>query len=149
MAIDLSDYTSRALGMPMHFWQRDLPAFSPKDLVRKPGGGARSAADIAYEIVQENLASAKMLRGEDPGPYPGFPVCPPEMANAASLVAAIEASVEEVRAAVGDPEREVQTPEGTRTAFSLAMFVKFHMEYHVGQINLLHTPYGDTESYWS
>lgn len=148
VAIDLSAYLVRALNMPLHFWKRDLVAFSPENLVRKPGPDVRSAAEIACEIVQENLASAKMLRGEDPGPYLGFPDCPPEMASADRLVEAITASVEEILAAVGDPEREVVTSEGTRTAFDLALFVKFHMEYHVGQINLLHTLYGDTKVHW-
>lgn len=148
MPIDLAASLARSLNSALGMWAKDLPAFSPEDLVRRPGGKARSAADIAYEIVQENAASAKMLRGEDPGPYPGFPVCPPEMANTENLLAAIEASVAEILAAIGDPEREIQTPDGPMTAFAHATFVKFHMDYHVGQLNLLHTLYGDAKIHW-
>ncbi len=148
MALDLTAYLTRAFTGYLRMWKKDLPAFSPEDLTRRPGPDARSAADIAYEIVVENRASAMFLRGEDPGPYNGFPVCPPEMANAERLVEAISASVDEILAAVGDPERMIVTHDKTETAFEHALFVRFHMDYHLGQINLLHTLYGDTKIHW-
>jgi hypothetical protein len=135
--------------MTVDLYRKDLHAFAPNDLIRSPGAPARSAADIVFEVILNNRRASRRLRGEDAGPGPGFPPCPPELQSAEALSTEIADSCEELLAAVGlDPFRMIEYPGGSEIALSYGEFAVLHMQYHLGQLNYLQTVFGDAEIHW-
>lgn len=53
------------VGMAVHTLSKDLEAQGDK-VAQSPARGARSAADIVWEVAFNNRRGAKHLRGEDP-----------------------------------------------------------------------------------
>jgi len=136
-------------GMAVHTLSKDLEALGDK-VAQSPAPGARSAADIVWEVALNNRRGAKRMRGEEPGEPVGFPPCPPEMANSGALAKELKESVDELLAAVGDdPLRIVEYPGGQEPALSYAQFLVIHMMYHLGQLNYIQVLFGDHEVHWS
>ncbi|RYG45626.1 DinB family protein [bacterium] len=149
MALDLHALLSNRLRETTTLWAKDLRAHRPEELTTKLGEGARSPADIAWECVLTNRRLAMRMRGEEPFNLDGFPSCPPESANATSLIRALSESSDELLAAAGeDMAREITYPGGSESVFSYAEFAAMHMMYHLGQINYIQTLYGDPAVHW-
>jgi hypothetical protein len=130
-------------------YRKDLAAMGDR-VTQSPAPGARSAADIVWEVVQNNYRGAKRIRGEDPGPTVGFPTCPAEFANPESLAKEIKASADTLLDAVGeDPMRTVTYPGGSESALEYVEFMVHHMMYHLGQLNYIQVLFGDAEIHWS
>lgn len=133
----------------------DLLALPDDRVAVSPGGNARSAADFVYEVAFVNRRMAARLRGETPAPasIDGWIVAPPEFQQKPALAAEVEASVEELIAAL-----DTHTPDGIEhpvkfgdadwTVFDAALFIARHMNYHDAQLNYLQAFYGDMDVHW-
>ena len=130
-------------------WAKDLSAHQDEAFLTPTGPHVRSAADFTYEVVHINRRLAARIRGDVLGPFTGFPTCPDDLKSREALATALRESVDEILEAVGDPEREINMPDGSiETPISLAVFAANHMYYHLGQLNLIQVSYGDTTFHW-
>jgi hypothetical protein len=131
----------------------DLGALNDDDLAASPGGSARSPLDFTYEVALVNQRVAARLRGEDVGPWPfsdsEWAKAPAEFRSRDSLVEYLSGSVDTVLSALGDANREVVLPSGSKSAFEVAMMVVLHMEYHMAQLNYLQSMKGDAKVHWT
>lgn len=134
----------------------DLNAMPEDSLDRSPGGKARTAFDLTFEVVELNRIVAGRARGEQT-PFDdseGWTRAPESYKNKATAIADFEDSVQQLVDALAHASDEalaasVETPFGDVTLARLAEIVPRHIMYHSGQLNYIQTWLGDEVFHWN
>ncbi len=148
---DLRDHAVKQLREAVAVYKSDLLALPVDALGVSPGGAARAPFDFTYEVIVVNQRVVSRLKGEDPGPWPfeGWATAPADMRDATKLIEALEATANDVDAAlVGDIRRPVAMGSETKEAYQMAYFAGMHVMYHDAQLNQIQGLLGDTEMHW-
>ena len=134
------------------FYVNDLTALSEEALSTSFAGNARVPYDFTYEVVIVNQrVTARLTTGVVPAwPFgDGWATAPDDFKSKEVAIAAVNASVDEILAAVGDDvTRMITTSEGEKPAFDLALFAGMHMMYHDAQLNYVQSLHGDAAMHW-
>ena len=147
----LKEFTQRTKA----FLVNDLKAIPAEKQNTCPGGCAHTALYMVAECAAVNSMIAKTLRGEEVNR-------PPQAEREAFLksfdsetkaLAFLEQETENLLAAIDTLDENtlaerVQTPIGERSRYGLAEIPAFHMGYHDGQLNYIHTLHDDHEMHW-
>ena len=152
---DFKAKATDAISKARTFYLDDLAALSEDQLLKSPGGCARTPADFTYELVVINRRITMRLKGQDPGPYPfeGWITAPAEYTNKEAIIRDFDSStkeLEEALAAIPEDEmlRTIQLPNDTTTPYDLVTFCATHIGYHDAQLNFLQTLHDDKEVHW-
>lgn len=137
-------------------YSSDLNAMPEDALDQSPGGKARSAYDITYEVVELNRIVAGRARGEQT-PFDGsegWTRAPESYKNKAAVIADFEDSITQLVDALTGVNEEtmstpVETPFGALPLARLAEIVPRHIMYHSGQLNYIQTWLGDEVFHWN
>ncbi len=136
--------------------QADLNAMTEEMLCSCPGGKARCAYDLVFEMSMLNRAVANNLRGESGGlPSPeGWVRAPREYHVKSSAIKDLGDSTDELLSAFESvPEeklaQEIDTPIGKMTIGRLMTIMGAHLMYHSGQLNYIQTIHGDDAFHWA
>lgn len=150
---DLKDYMRKSLESTRDTYLKDLEAMSPELLTASPGGSARSAMDMTYEVAFFNRRMAKRMRGEpvEPFKFEGWMKAPADFTDPQG---ALRDSMDELIAAwdaTPDAElgRVIEIPSGTTSPFDLAYFAIRHVNYHDAQLNYIQSLQGDDKMHWT
>jgi hypothetical protein len=153
--ITAKDTLKGMLNMAAHFYISDLKASTQDHMTAKPGGAHRCPYDFTYELVKLNGLMAGRLRGEIPGEGGGdeYITAPAEFNNIETAIAGLQASVDDVLAAVEDLDDDgledtFEMWGRTWTKARLATLCALHLMYHDGQLNYVQTAGGDLAVHW-
>lgn len=134
----------------------DLNAMPEESLDRSPGGKARTAFDLTYEVVGLNRIVACRAKGEQAlsDDTEGWVRAPESYKNKATAIVDFEDSIRELVDALGQVTDErlrapVETPFGALPLARLAEIVPRHIMYHSGQLNYIQTWLGDEVFHWA
>ena len=136
---------------------KDLQALPTEKQNTSPMGAGRTPLHIVAECGWVNQRLATVLSTGTAPPHPA-----PEERNALlntydteeKALTYLQASTQEVLEALYalPEERLAETTEfpfgRPITLLFLAQFAAIHLMYHDGQLNYIHTLYGDTETHW-
>lgn len=156
MNVNVKDYAERLIRDTRDRYIQDLEAMSPEQLALRPGGAARSAYDMTYEVVFINRRFVCRLKREEPEPFVfgTWLEAPDELCEKPKAVAAFRESMDAILALL-EPipveryDEEVPMSQGTMSVFELATFVARHAGYHDAQLNYIQALQGDTEVHWA
>lgn len=136
---------------------KDLKAMKAEQLAGKPGGVGRSALHIAAECGMVNRYFANFLTEKQPAARPTPEEREAHLSTFDTLEKALAYLDQETQNLVSVIESLDENTLGEvhnqplgrpMTLFALAEFAALHMMYHDGQLNYIHTLYGDNEIHW-
>lgn len=152
---DIKTFIASKLDMVCHLFSKDMEALSHDQLNHSASGCARTAYDVAFEIVTTNQLFAKIVRGEDIEPisFEGWIIAPDEFKSKEGAINAVRASFEDMKASLlACPEDEltatIDTPIGPKSRADIAFMSVYHGGYHSGQLNYIQTLHGDGAMHW-
>jgi hypothetical protein len=152
MAFDFAGCLNRELNQTLRCYENDILEMPLEMLNAQPSPTSRTALDFVYECTVVNIRLTKRIRGEEPDPWPwgtAWAKAPEDWLDRNESLARFRASVEALlAAALEDPEKVVELPGETTTAFELALFANQHSVYHLAQINYIQAFYGDLAMHW-
>ncbi|MCW5934794.1 MAG: DinB family protein [Fimbriimonadia bacterium] len=156
MQTDLKGFIGERLLSLKSMYLDDLQAMPHEQLLKSPGGTARSGYDFTYEVALINNRIATRLRGEDPGPFnrgEGFMRAPESFCDKTTAVAEFESSMDSVIQAWNAlPEEKITEtivlPQGETSALELLSILLVHLPYHDGQLNYIQTLDSDNDVHW-
>jgi uncharacterized damage-inducible protein DinB len=140
-----------------HMVVKDLQAIETEKLTASPGGVARDPLHIAAELGMANRYFADYLATRQLAPRPSPEEREAHMRSFDTLEKALTYLDQETQnlLSVIDGLDENTLGETTNdmfrlpmTLFAVAEFAAMHMMYHDGQLNYIHTLYGDKEIHW-
>jgi uncharacterized damage-inducible protein DinB len=138
----------------LEIFAKDLAALPEEAYQKSFGGQARTAADIAHEVVMVNDDVRRNMVGEPMIDWPsGWLRAPEGLQTKAEAIANFQRSAAELVAAVetwgpDDLAVTVANEHGEHTREERCQFLALHLWYHAGQLNFMQTLLGDTEWHW-
>ena len=146
---------SGGIQMVSQFLGKDIKAMSDEVLASCPGGKARCAFDLIYELAMVNRMMASLITGEakDVAIPSGWTLAPADYRSKDKAQADLQGSIAELLAAYDNVPDEklaepITTPFGTMPASQLLNMLNGHMMYHSGQLNYIQTIHGDDVFHW-
>ncbi len=142
------------LSSALMIFQKDLEALPERAFAESFGGEARTAADIAHEVVMVNDDIRRNMIGEAMIDWPeGWLRAPEGLKTKSEAIANFQRSSSELMAAAGawgevDLAIKVTNEHGEHTREERCRFIALHLWYHSGQLNFMQTLLGDTEWHW-
>jgi hypothetical protein len=156
MNVNVKDYAERLIKDTRDRYIQDLEAMWPEQLALRPGGAARSAYDMTYEVVFINHRFVKRIKREEPEPFVfgTWLEAPEEFRDKSRAIDAFRESFELILAEL-EPipveryDEEISMSQGTMSIFEMATFIARHAGYHDAQLNYIQALQGDTEVHWA
>lgn len=154
MSNDLRAHVMKQIGDALGLYLADLEAMSDEVLAQAPGGSARSAYDMTYEVCHIHRRIAKRLKGEhlEPmDPSKGWMRAPEEFRNKTAAITEMKESAAAMIAgleAEADFNRAIPLPTGTTSPLDLASLAAVHLMYHDAQLNYIQSLNDDVAMHW-
>ena len=146
----LKAFISERLANLKKIFLNDFAELSEGQRSLSPGGTARTANDMAFEIAYFNRRLAKRIRNEEVEvyPYEGWIKAPAGYAGAD-----LESSFDDLMQAWEQlpPEdllREIPLATEISNPLDLIFMAIMHGGYHDGQLNYIQTLHGDSAPHW-
>lgn len=153
--MDIKAHIEERLVRGLELYVKDFEAIDEADLMRSPGGNARSPIDFTYEVAFVNQRIAARLKGQEPEAwtFEGWIEAPEEFKSKQVAIERLKSSTQEVielwnAMPAEDCEKEIETPTGPTSALKLTSLCASHLVYHDAQLNYLQSLLGDDEMHW-
>ena len=143
------------LSRPGNLFAIDIENMTPEMLSACPGGKARCAYDLIFEVTEFNNFVAKRASGQEATlDNDGWAVAPQEFRSKETALGEFKASISALTSALRSASESslstpVDTPFGELPIIALAKIAPRHIMYHSGQLNYIQTIYGDDVFHWA
>ena len=152
----ITDPKSIAINMlksSYYLFSTDLEHLPEEAFDRSFGPACRTVADIVYEVNIVNDREGRIVRSEEPLPWPdGWIKAPQDFRSKETVIAAFKESMDRFIATIerySDEDLLAAIPDdGETNRYAKCRFVALHNWYHSGQLNFVQTLLGDDGWHW-